>query len=105
MSPRVNNNIVLLLGSPLNTGNREEVVSACTCTDYVNKNGVGNCKKGETRFNNEDVCYVSLPSTCPDLKKSQTDSSKFLSAVACQTRSDKTNSFLGWINPRISGSA
>ena len=58
----------------------------CTCIDYVNKNGVGNCQgKGEKRFHNVHVCYVSLPSNCPDLKISKTDANKFLSAVACNT--------------------
>lgn len=57
----------------------------CTCIAHVNKYGVGNCKMGEKRFNNENVCYVSLPSSCSDLKNSNTDAGKFLSAVACET--------------------
>ena len=64
----------------------------CTCIDYVNKNGVGNCTKNwrENRFDGKNVCYVALPSSCEDLKNSNTDAGKFLSAVACQ-QNEKTN--------------
>jgi len=60
--------------------------SPCACIDFVNKNGIGNCQMGEKRFYNENVCYVSLPSSCPDLKNSSTDAGKFLSAIACQKK-------------------
>jgi len=58
----------------------------CTCIDYVNKNGVGNCTHGgrDNRFKSQNVCYVALPSSCADLKNSRTDAGKFLSALACQ---------------------
>ena len=69
----------------------------CKCTTYVNKYGVGNCEMNEKRFEkNENVCYVSLPSSCPDLKKSNTDAGKFLSAVACRTN-EKINDHLNSI--------
>ena len=109
--------MLLLLGSPLSTDfpedypltdeyidiRQEDLASSmCTCTDYVNENGVGNCTgEGEKRFNNEPVCYVSLPSNCPDIKISTTDGGKFLSAMACKT----TNYLLNSINPRILGEA
>ena len=59
--------------------------------DFVNKNGIGNCQMGEKRFYNRNVCYVSLPSSCPDLKNSSTDAGKFLSAIACQKSNVETN--------------
>ena len=65
--------------------------SPCTCINFVNKNGVGNCKMGENRFDNKNVCYVALPSSCPDLKNSRTDAGKFLSAVACENNNIGTN--------------
>jgi len=63
----------------------------CTCIDFVNKNGVGDCQMGENRFDNKNVCYVALPSSCPDLKNSRTDAGKFLSAFACQENNIETN--------------
>ena len=65
----------------------------CTCIEYINKNGVGNCTKSwqENRFNNQNVCYVALPSSCPDLKNSRTDAGKFLSAVACHGSNRRDN--------------
>ena len=63
----------------------------CTCIDHVNKNGIGNCQTGEKRFENEIVCYVALPSSCPDLKKSNTDKGKFLSALPCKNNKKKSS--------------
>ena len=69
---------------------RQEAIS-CTCIDYLNKNGIGNCQTVEKRFPNEVVCYVALPSSCPDLKKSNTDKGKFLSALPCKHDNKKTS--------------
>ena len=63
----------------------------CTCIDHLNKNGIGNCQAGEKRFQNEIVCYVALPSSCPDLKKSNTDKGKFLSALPCKNHNKKSS--------------
>ena len=68
----------------------------CTCIDHLNKNGIGNCQAGEKRFQNEIVCYVALPSSCPDLKKSNTDKGKFLSALPCKNH-NKNNSILSLV--------
>jgi hypothetical protein len=95
---------LLLLGTPTVSDDRYEyplmddiidtrpTTFPCTCIDYVNKNGVGNCTQNwrENRFDGENVCYVALPSSCGDLKNSRTDAGKFLSAVACQ-QNEKTN--------------
>ena len=69
---------------------RQEAIT-CTCIDYLNKNGIGNCQTGEKRFPNEVVCYVALPSSCPDLKKSNTDKGKFLSAFPCKNYNKKSS--------------
>ena len=69
---------------------RQEAIS-CTCIDHLNKNGIGNCQTGEKRFPNEVVCYVALPSSCPDLKKSNTDKGKFLSALPCKNHNKKSS--------------
>ena len=65
--------------------------NSCTCIDHLNKNGIGNCRTGEKRFPNEVVCYVALPSSCPDLKKSNTDKGKFLSAFPCKNHNKKSS--------------
>jgi len=56
----------------------------CSCTDYVNKNGFGQCKKSHPKqFYNEVSCYVNLPTTCTDIIQSRTDRGKWLSHEAC----------------------
>jgi len=56
----------------------------CSCTDYVNKNGFGQCKKSHPKqFYNEVSCYVNLPTTCTDIIQSSTDRGKWLSHEAC----------------------
>ena len=58
----------------------------CSCHEYVNQNGYGQCKKKD--FHQEHVkllhvCYVNQPSNCSDLYSSVTDPGKKLSAEAC----------------------
>ena len=58
----------------------------CSCHEYINQNGYGQCKKKD--FNQEHVkdlhvCYVNQPSNCTDLYSSVTDPGKKLSAQAC----------------------
>jgi len=70
------NGLGLVAGKKLKKG--------CSCTDYVNKNGYGQCKKSHPKqFYNEVSCYVNLPTTCTDIIQSRTDRGKWLSHEAC----------------------
>ena len=40
----------------------------CSCSDYISDSGFGNCKK---LYKSGPICYVNVPSTCSDLKKSK----------------------------------
>ena len=55
----------------------------CTCTDFVNANGLGDCGKDDTDFGGSVSCYVNQPASCSDLKRSDTDADKLRSAEAC----------------------
>ena len=67
------------------------VLSACSCSDYVNENGIGNCTKRISLFNWQNVCYVNQPSSCSDLIDSGTDVGKQISVEACGN--EKSGSF------------
>ena len=59
----------------------------CICTQYINKHGFGNCAKLDLKnhiFNGKKICYVDLPSKCPDLRRSFTNKGKKLSSKACE---------------------
>ena len=73
-------------------GNEEEFslltnpLADCSCTNYVNKYGFGNCTILDLKphkFHGKKVCYVDPPSNCPDLRGSVTNKGKKLSAIAC----------------------
>ena len=58
----------------------------CSCTNYINKYGFGNCTVLDLKphkFHGKKVCYVDPPSNCPDLRGSVTNKGKQLSAIAC----------------------
>jgi len=55
----------------------------CICTKLVNEEGFGNCNKRFLPLGNRTVCYVSMPSNCPDLFSSETIPGRKLSAQAC----------------------
>ena len=38
--------------------------NACECTRLINRNGFGDCRKGDMDIS---ICFVVKPSTCPDL--------------------------------------
>ena len=61
------------------------VTEGCSCTDFVNKNGYGQCKKGSS-VRKLPFCYVELPSTCEDKKQSTTDPDKWNSHDACSSK-------------------
>ena len=58
----------------------------CSCHDYINANGYGQCKKGSSyeHVKGKKVCYVNQPSNCTDLTYSSTDPGKKFSAQACE---------------------
>ena len=51
----------------------------CTCSDYKYK-GYGNCEKD---YNEGKMCYVHLPTTCPDALDSNFVPGKKISWKAC----------------------
>ena len=55
----------------------------CSCTEYLNQNGVGRCQTNTWGHGNRYNCYVRLPSNCTDLVNSSTDPGEKLSAEAC----------------------
>merc|ERR1712038_1083261 len=68
----------------------------CSCTDYVNRNGIGQCKKSaRLQFDNKVSCYVNLPTTCTDKIPSTTDRDKWLSHEACQSTGGSRSSVWG----------
>lgn len=58
----------------------------CSCHEYINANGYGQCKKGSSyeHVKGKKVCYVNQPSNCTDLTYSSTDPGKKFSAQACE---------------------
>ena len=67
----------------------------CTCSDFVDKNGYGRCRKRDTTFFTDSrslkvfvpfTCYVKDSAYCSDLKTSTTTTSagKRKSAIACE---------------------
>ena len=78
---------------------RESPMKNCTCNEYVNRYGFGNCSKlniKRHKFYGKNICYVNLPSQCPDLNKSVTDIDKSISVMACTYDDErKTREHLG----------
>ena len=71
----------------------QSVVYGCNCTDHVDRKRYGNCQKMSRNklifpFTGEKACYVSLPSSCPDLINSPVNSNEYpekkISAEACK---------------------
>ena len=61
----------------------------CSCTDRVNRYGVGQCRGAWARGNwtgEQYACYVHQPSTCTDLTDSETIPGQKVSAEACGLR-------------------
>ena len=57
--------------------------NACECTTLINRNGFGDCRKGDMNIR---ICYVVKPSTCPDLIDSVYYDDEQYSEEACQMR-------------------
>lgn len=62
--------------------------TGCSCSNFMNKNGFGRCRKEDSDFGGLKSCYIKLPSTCSDLVQSGSNPQKYLSAEACGTTSD-----------------
>ena len=59
------------------------VIGNCSCSDFINENGHGRCRKEDNDFNGALSCYVHQPSSCSDVITSSTNPDKQLSAEAC----------------------
>ena len=64
------------------------LLASCTCTDFVNSGGGGNCQEGQlspaSKHNGQVFCYVQQPSNCPDLAESTFGGGTQYSAEACK---------------------
>ena len=70
------NNILILVIGPDN-------LCGCSCSDYKQK-GYRKCEKDHNVGNNKGkICYVNLPTTCPDAQDSKAVPGKKLSWTAC----------------------
>ena len=61
-----------------------ELGETCKCNEFVDANGYGNCLK---EINGTKVCYINQPSSCNDLKYSNSIPEKKISAEACSGNS------------------
>jgi len=59
----------------------------CSCLDYININGYGNCGKPYKKNIKMFSCYVLEPSTCEDVRNSSTDAGLRFSFIACENNS------------------
>jgi len=66
-------------------------IPTCSCSNFVNAHGFGRCLKRHVDFGNSAMCYVNLPSSCMDLKPSQTYPTKLLSSHACTYKIDTSH--------------
>ena len=56
----------------------------CTCHDFINVGGHGQCKTSHSTTGDQPFCYVNQPSNCTDLLPSETDPGRKISAKACE---------------------
>ena len=61
----------------------------CSCQNFIDVDGYGNCQKGHPMKNNLNVCYVNQPSTCPDTLESGKLLGQEISAHACKQHIEK----------------
>ena len=59
-------------------------IGNCSCYDFVDTNGYGNCEKGHINKNNLTVCYVHQPTNCPDVLDSSAFPGRQISSYACR---------------------
>ena len=60
-------------------------VGDCSCSDYKSSSGFGNCEK-DVVLNNvaRKICYVNLPTTCSDVRESETEPGKKFAWEPCE---------------------
>ena len=64
----------------------------CECIDFINVFGQGNCQKSNiTTRSDTNLCYVKVPSLCPDVKNSSLFFDKQISRKACELYSVHTD--------------
>ena len=56
----------------------------CTCDDYVDNQGYGNCQQSHPDFHNLVVCYVNQHTTCSDAKYISVRPLRQISTYACK---------------------
>ena len=63
----------------------------CECIDFINAFGQGNCQKSNITKSDTNLCYVRVPSLCPDVKNSSLFFDKQISRKACELYSVHTD--------------
>ena len=64
----------------------------CKCTEYVDADGIGNCLKRDSAFNELFSCFVKSPSSCIDAKDAQNFEEFRMyqkSAIACEDKNER----------------
>jgi len=64
----------------------------CTCKDFVDPSGGGNCRKFSFSFLQGRYCYVEMPSSCHDLSESLFLPGEMVSSAKCGTTTMPTPS-------------
>ena len=60
------------------------LITNCECIDFVNSSGQGNCQNSNTNKSEDKLCYVRIPSECPDVQNSSLFHDKQISWRACE---------------------
>ena len=61
-----------------------ENITNCECINFVNSSGQGNCQNSTTNKSEDRLCYVRVPSECPDVQNSSLFHDKQISWKACE---------------------
>ena len=64
------------------------LVETCKCSDLVDTNGYGACRKRDPRIGSLFSCYVDSDSGCKDLVATNKTEYAFLSAIACEDENE-----------------
>jgi len=83
--------------SAAQSGDDASKSTGCSCTDFINSHGYGQCKKSEPSILGGSMfCYVDFPSSCTDLLESGTNPGVWYSAQPCQIKSDLDEMLNNW---------
>ena len=61
-----------------------KIITNCECIDFVNSSGQGNCQNSNTNKSEGRLCYVRIPSECPDVRNSSLFHDEQISWRACE---------------------